>query len=102
MVSIISGRIIIDRVNAPASRENPQSRVFTKNSIPNKPYTMDGIPESVSVVSRITPMNLFPLPAYSTRKIAEKMPNGMAMSRDKNVMITVFISAGMSEAFSDV
>ena len=99
---MISGRIMIDKVNAPASRENPQPSVLTKNNIPNSPYTMDGIPESVSVVSRITPMNLLPRLAYSTRKIAAKIPSGTAIKSDSPVIMTVLISAGISEAFSDV
>lgn len=68
VVLMISGRIMIASVNAPASRENPHPNVLTKNSIPNNPYTMEGIPESVSVVRRITSTNLFPFPAYSTRE----------------------------------
>ena len=101
-VLIISGRIIIDNVNAPAKIENPQSSVFTKNNIPNNPYTIDGIPESVSVVRRITSTNLFPFPEYSTRKIAEKIPNGTAIKRESIVITIVLISAGTTEAFSEV
>ena len=93
---------MIASVNAPASRENPHPNVLTKNNIPNNPYTMEGIPESVSVVRRITSTNLFPFPAYSTRKIAEKIPNGTAISKESSVMIIVLIKAGIKEAFSDV
>ena len=42
------------------------------------------------------------LKAYSTRKIAAKIPNGTAIRSDNRVMITVLINAGISEAFSDV
>ena len=98
---MISGRIMMDRVNAPARREKPHPSALTKNSMPNRPYTMEGMPDSVSVVSRITSTNLFPFPAYSTRKMAEKMPKGMAMSSDKSVMITVLMRAGTTDAFSE-
>ena len=47
VVLIISGRIIIDNVNAPAKIENPQVHAYLRKnkSIPNNPYTIDGIPE---------------------------------------------------------
>ena len=99
---MISGRIMIDKVNAPARTENPHFSVFTKNSIPNRPYTIDGMPESVSVVRRITSINLFPFPAYSTRKIAEKIPNGTAIKSESSVITTVLINAGITDALSDV
>ena len=59
---------------------------------------MDGIPCKVSVVKRMIPTNLLPLFAYSTRKIAEKIPNGIAMINDRKVMITVLIRAGIKDA----
>ena len=90
---------MIARVNAPANMENPHPQVVTKNNIPKSPYTMDGIPCNVSVVSLMTSTNLFPLFAYSTRKIAEKIPNGTAIKSDKNVIITVLISAGIRDEF---
>ena len=65
---------MIASVNAPARSENPQWHVLTKNNIPNNPYTIDGIPDKVSVVSLIISTNLLPFPAYSARKIAEKIP----------------------------
>ena len=92
----------MDKVNAPARIENPQCSAFTKNNIPNRPYTIDGIPDRVSVVRRITSINLFPLPAYSTRKTAEKIPNGTAISKESRVITTVLTNAGITEAFSDV
>ena len=57
--------------------EKPHPQVVTKNNIPKSPYTMDGIPCNVSVVSLMTSTNLFPLFAYSTRKIAAKIPTGV-------------------------
>ena len=62
---------------------------------------MDGIPCRVSVVSRITSTNLLPRFAYSTRKMAEKIPKGTAIRRDSAVMITVLISAGIRDALSE-
>ena len=82
--------------------ENPHPQVVTKNNIPKSPYTMDGIPCNVSVVSLMTSTNLFPLFAYSTRKIAKKIPHGTAIKSDQNVIITVLISADIRDAFSDV
>ena len=46
VVLIISGSTIIANVAAPASIEYPHFKYVTKNNIPNKPYTIDGIPES--------------------------------------------------------
>ena len=63
---------------------------------------MEGIPESVSAVIRINPTSLLPLPAYSTRKIAEATPMGTAITRESAVMISVLISAGIRDAFSVV
>ena len=41
---MIRGRIMIAMVKAPARREKPHPSALTKSSIPNRPYTMDGIP----------------------------------------------------------
>ena len=98
---MISGSTMMDRVNAPARMEKPHPQVVTKNNIPNRPYTMDGIPCSVSVVRRITSTNLLPRFAYSTRKMAEKIPNGTAIKSDSAVMMTVLINAGIKDAFSE-
>ena len=100
VVLIISGRIIMDMVKAPARMEYPHLSADTKNNIPNRPYTMDGIPDKVSAVIRMIPTNLFPFFAYSTRKMAEKIPNGIAMTSDNAVIMTVFTSAGIKDAFS--
>ena len=82
--------------------KHPGSFVLMLLVIPNRPYTIDGIPDRVSVVRRITSINLFPLPAYSTRKTAEKIPNGTAISKESRVITTVLTNAGITEAFSDV
>ena len=66
-VRMMSGRIMMARVIAPAISEYPQWSCVTKNSIPNRPYTMEGMPESVSVVTRMTPTSLLPRFAYSLR-----------------------------------
>ena len=89
-------------VKAPARREKPHPRVFTKNSIPKSPYTIDGIPWSVSVVRRMISTNLFPLFAYSTRKIAENIPKGTAIIRDNSVITIVLTKAGTTDAFSEL
>ena len=82
VVLIISGRIIIARVKAPAIMENPQPNVSTKKSSPNRPYTIDGIPDRVSVVSLISPNSLLPLLAYSTRNIAANIVIEMGYATD--------------------
>ena len=64
---IIKGKTIIDTVNVPANNEYWNFNFITKNSIPNKPYTMEGIPESVSVAILINSTNLLPFLAYSTK-----------------------------------
>ena len=58
---------ILAMVNAPDSMEYPHPIAEEKNSIPNRPYTIEGIPESVSAVTRTTLTSLFPFFAYSTR-----------------------------------
>ena len=82
--------------------ENPQPNVSTKKSSPNRPYTIDGIPDRVSVVSLISPNSLLPLLAYSTRNIAANIPSGTAITSEIRVIISVFIRAGINDAFSDV
>ena len=93
---------MIAMVNAPASSDNPHFNVVTKNSIPKSPYTIDGIPDKVSVVRRITPINRLPLFAYSTRKMAEKIPKGTAMISESSVIATVLTSAGNKETLSEL
>ena len=58
---------MMERVIAPANKEVPHPSVVTKNSIPNRPYTMDGMPDRVSVVIRITGTTLLSRLAYSVR-----------------------------------
>ena len=99
---MIRGSTMITIVSAPERRDMPQCSAVTKNSIPNRPYTMDGIPESVSAVIRISFTKRLPFFAYSTRKIAAKIPTGAAIARDTSVMIRVLISDGRRETFSEV
>ena len=65
--------------------KNPTRRLLRRIAIPKGPYTMDGIPCNVSVVSlMVLPSFMFPLFAYSTRKIAEKIPKwNEAIKSDK-------------------
>ena len=74
------------RVRAPVSMEYPRPRAFPKNTIPNRPNMMEGIPDNVSVVNSIM-RTTFPGFAYSFRYTAEPMPRGVAISR---VMITIY------------
>lgn len=102
MVRIISGSIIIARVITPAIMENPQPKEILNIRYPNRPNTMDGMPESVSVVTRIIFTSLLPRLAYSTRYTAAKTPIGTAITRVSAVMIRVFIIAGIMLTFSVV
>ena len=61
---MINGRIIIASVNAPDSMEYPQCSVVAKNSSPNRPYTIEGMPERVSAVIRMIPTILPVLDVY--------------------------------------
>ena len=89
-------------IAAPASIEYPHFKYVTKNNIPNKPYTIDGIPESVSAVSLIIPTTLLPFFAYSTRYIAVHIPSGTATISEQSVISIVFIIAGNIDTFSVV
>ena len=82
----MTGRTIIARVNAPDMSDNLSPHAFVKNSIPNSPYTIEGIPVSVSAVILTTPTSLLPVFAYSTRYIAANIPIGPAIRRDSSVM----------------
>ena len=64
---MIRGRVIIAMVNAPERRESPQPSTVTKKIAPNRPYTIEGIPDSVSAVILTISTSLLPLFAYSTR-----------------------------------
>ena len=89
-------------MQAPESIESFQLRASTKNIFPKSPYTIDGIPESVSVVSLMTLTNLLPFFAYSTRYIAQNMPRGAAIARDTRSISKVFTIAGSIDTFSVV
>ena len=66
VVRIITGRTIIESVREPDNKDQSRERKETKNIKPNSPYTIEGIPASVSVVKRIIETS-FPGFAYSTR-----------------------------------
>ena len=70
--------------------------------MPNSPYTMEGMPESVSAAMRTTATNLFLEEVYSTMNIAANTPSGTAMSRDIPAMMRVLKSAGTRDLFSTV
>ena len=63
----MTGRIMMEIVKAPESIEKPNLSAVTKNSMPKSPYTIDGIPASVSAFIRIIRTSLLPRLAYSTR-----------------------------------
>lgn len=88
------------RVSAPDMRDNCSERYLTKNMAPKSPYTIEGIPDNVSAVILTTPTSLLPLPAYSVRYIAENIPAGTEIKRERTAISSVFISAGMRETLS--
>ena len=63
---------------------------------------MEGIPVSVSAVTRTTDTSLFPFFAYSTKYTAAKIPKGPATKRDNIIMKIVLIIAGNIETFSEL
>ena len=73
---------------------------MTNRMYPNSPYTIDGIPERVSVVSLIIFTTFPDFPAYSVRYTAENTPTGTAITSDSTVMITVFMMAGIIDMFA--
>lgn len=85
VVLIITGSTMIANVRTPAIREYPHALAITKARKPKRPYTMDGIPAKVSLVTRIIFTNLLPFFAYSTRYIAENTPTGTAISSVRKV-----------------
>ena len=67
VLRMMSGSTMMDSVIAPDSSDSFQCSWVTKNSMPNRPYTMDGMPDRVSAVRRMSPTSLLPFFAYSTR-----------------------------------
>ena len=57
---------MIARVKDPDKIENCNLRVDTKNTVPNNPYIIDGIPARLSVANLIS-LTLLPCFAYSCR-----------------------------------
>ena len=90
---ITVGRFIITRVRAPAIRDVPILQNRQKNSIPTRPYIIEGIPESVSAAySMALTTRLFE--AYSVRYIAAPTPSGTTISIVAITMYSVFIRSG--------
>ena len=80
------------RVRAPVRIEYPSPKAFPKNTIPNKPNIMDGIPDRVSVVNSIS-RTTFPGFAYSFRYTADPCPGrGDEQGNDYNVQCVYNIS----------
>ena len=86
VVLMMTGSTMIDNVRAPDISDSLSPHAFVKNSIPKSPYTMEGIPVSVSAVILTTPTSLLPVFAYSTRYIAANIPIGPAIRSDNSVM----------------
>ena len=61
--------------------------------LPKIPYTMEGMPESVSAAMRTILTNIFVDFAYSTMKIAANRPIGAAMTIVMPARNSVFMMA---------
>ena len=96
------GSTMMVTVSMPLTRLYPRRRVILKTSSPKRPYTMEGMPASVSVVRRITFTALSPRRAYSLRYMALPTPSGTASSSAHTVMVRVLIIAGSIEQLSEV
>ena len=95
------GRMISTIVNAPAKMQRT-FKISTKNTIPKRPKTMDGIPESVSIKRRIHLISLLPFLEYSLRKMAAPIPIGSAISSVMPIVIAVETKADFSVALEFV
>jgi hypothetical protein len=60
------GSTISARVRPPEMTDQPKPRKITKNTKPNNPKIIEGIPARISVKNRIR-ITPFPLPAYSLK-----------------------------------
>ena len=74
------GRTRIVIVKIPEIKEYPSCKKITKNKKPNKPYTMEGIPASVSLAIRTHFTSHESRCAYSVIYTAVPTPNGIAKS----------------------
>ena len=99
---MISGMIIIAIVREPPRMVSPQPKASVNKIMPKIPKTMDGMPESVSAATRTILTKMLVDLAYSTMKMAAKMPMTPATSSDKPAMDSVLISEGIMDILSDV
>ena len=99
VVRMMSGSIISAIVSAPPSSEFRQPHISTKNIRPKIPYTIDGMPESVSAATRTILTKMFVDFAYSTMKIAAKMPMTPATTSEMPAIVSVLMSEGSIDMF---
>ena len=90
---MIVGRFIITSVNAPAKREVCIPRNWQKNSIPTRPYIIEGMPDSVSAAYSIAAARRR-LRAYSVRYIAAPTPRGRTITSEASTIYSVFSMSG--------
>ena len=90
VVRMMMGRIITDSVKAPASGCSRAERSH-KKQISNSPYTMDGMPDSVSAVMRTTPTACSPAGIF--HKIWLQKHQGAAIRSDNTAIVMVLTSA---------
>jgi len=75
------GRAIMAKVSPPDRMEKPIPKYTEKIAFPNRPNTMDGTAESISIDLRIIAILLLLFSANSARKRAEVKPTGMTTKR---------------------
>ena len=102
VVRMMRGSTMMASVHPPDSSDSRQPRPVTKNSMPNRPNTMEGMPCKVSVVMRTTRTSLEPRGAYSTSQMAANTPSGVAMTSERAVISTVLMRAGTRDTLSEV
>jgi hypothetical protein len=77
VVLIITGNIIMLKVNPPAIIDWPKFNMRENTISPKSPYIIEGIPARVSIASRRI-LIIEELPEYSFKKIAVASPTGRA------------------------
>ena len=93
---IMVGSTISASTMLPASSEYLLMGI-TRKIYPNRPNTMEGMPESVSVNSLIIFTNMLFFLEYSFRYIAAPMPSGSAITSASTISMPVDTNAGASD-----
>lgn len=76
-------------VRLPATIDTVCPNHTTNVTMPNKPYTMEGMPLKISMEERMTRTSLLPFLVYSLRYTAVAMPSGTAIIKLRNTTMSV-------------